>query len=418
MVSPALAGRVLAALVLGGLAAAACAHLAGKRTPPRSQAVAWALLAALWGAAGWILAVRFTDGLGAVTRLSDAFPWGIWKFNVLCGIACGAGGFTMAAAVYVFRARPFYPCLRAAILTAFLGYVILGCGSLMIDIGRPLNFWSPIVHWQPRSVLFEVFWCILLYTGVLAVEFSPIVLERAGRARAAAIVHRFTIPFVIAGVIFSTLHQSSLGSLYLIVPTKLMPLWYSPLLPLFFFLTAVAAGLSMVVIVSALCRRFLGRGLEDGVVVALGRLVAAVLLVFLGVRALDATIRGSLPGLFEHPFQGTLFLLEQGALVAAAMVLLARFGERRHGDSLRGAVLVFAGVMLHRLNVAWFGLLPVLGADYVPLWTEVVVTLFLVSVAVVLFALAAKHLPLFDHGGAGALRGAPGRPREAEGATA
>ncbi|MCK6480736.1 MAG: Ni/Fe-hydrogenase cytochrome b subunit [Planctomycetes bacterium] len=398
-----------AAAVMAGLALVASALLAGRRTPGPGQAPAWGLLVAIWALGGWVLAERYARGLGAVTGLSDTFPWGIWKFNVLCGIACGAGGFTMAGTVYIFRAKPYYPCLRPAILTAYLGYALLGCGSLMVDIGRPLNFWSPVVHWQHRSVLFEIFWCILLYTGVLTVEFAPVVLERFGWKRTAHTIHRFTIPFVIGGVIFSTLHQSSLGSLYLIVPQKLMPLWYSPLLPVFFFLSAISVGLSMVVIVAALSRRFLGKGLDDAVVLSLGKFVAVVLLLFLGVRAVDGTMRGAWSAIFDHPLQGTLFLLESGALVAAAFTLLARMGNRKPGDVLAAAILVFFGVMLHRLNVAWFGLLPVLGSDYVPTWKEVSVTVMLVSVAVVLFSLAAKHLPLFEHGeghGAAAAAGA------------
>jgi Ni/Fe-hydrogenase subunit HybB-like protein len=378
----------------------ACRLLTGRRVPRAREAAAWVLLAVLWGAGARVLAERYADGLGSVTRLSDTFPWGIWKFNVLCGIACGAGGFTMAGTVYVFRAKAFYPVLRPAVLTAYLGYMLLGCASLMVDIGRPLNFWSPIVHWQHRSVLFEIFWCILLYTGVLTVEFAPAVLEKVGRAGLGRFIHRFTIPFVVAGVVFSTLHQSSLGSLYLIVPTKLVPLWYSPLLPLFFFLSAVTVGLSVVVIASALSWRFLGKGIEDRVIVSLGRFITVVLLLFLGARAVDMSMRDAWVAIGDYPLQGALFLLEEGALVAGAVVLLARPWQARAGDVLAAALLLFLGVMLHRLNVAWFGLLPALGTGYLPTWKEVAVTAMLVSLAVVAFAFAAKYLDLFTSGAA------------------
>ncbi len=393
------AGTVAAEIgaAVAGAAAAwfACRALAGRRTPRAPETGAWLLLALLWGAGGRVLAERYLDGLGSVTHLSDTFPWGVWKFNVLWGIACGAGGFTMAGTVYIFRAKPFYPCLRPAILTAYLGYTLLGCARLMVDIGRPLNFWSPIVHWQHRSVLFEIFWCILLYTVVLTVEFAPVVLEKVGMAKLGHFIHRFTVPFVIAGVIFSTLHQSSLGSLYLIVPTKLVPLWYTPWLPLFFFLSAITVGLSMVVIVSALCRRFLGKGVEDRVVVSLGRFITVVLLLFLGIRVLDMTLRDAWVAIFDYPLQGTLFLMEEGALVAAAIVLLARPWQSRAGDVLAAAVLILFGIVLHRLNVAWFGLIPALGSGYLPSWKEVVVTLMLISLATVVFALAAKYLEVF-----------------------
>ncbi len=401
-----------AALAGAGAALFACRLLTGRKAPRGNEGFAWALLVALWGAGGWILAERYTQGLGAVTHLSDTFPWGIWKFNVLCGIACAAGGFSMAGTVYVFRAKAYYPVLRPAILTAYLGYMLLGCGSLMIDIGRPANFWSPIVHWQHRSVLFEIFWCILLYTVVLTVEFAPVLLEGIGRERLARSVHRFSLSSVVAGVILSTLHQSSLGSLYLIVPNKLVPLWYTPLLPLFFFLSAIAVGLSMVVIVSALSWRFFGKGVADRVIVSLGRFITVVLMLFLATRVLDMTLRNAWVAIFDYPLQGTLFVMEEGALVAGAMVLLARPWQSRAGDVLAAAVLVFFGVMLHRLNVAWFGLMPALGSDYVPSWKEVLVTLMLVSVAVVLFSFAAKYLPLFEAGST-AGRGEPAAGRAA-----
>jgi Ni/Fe-hydrogenase subunit HybB-like protein len=230
------------------------------------------------------------------------------------------------------------------------------------------------------------------------VEFAPVVLEKAGMSKLGHFIHRFTIPFVIGGVIFSTLHQSSLGSLYLIVPTKLVPLWYTPLLPLFFFLSAIAVGLSMVVIVSALCRRFLGKGVEDRVIVSLGRFVTVVLLLFLGIRVLDMTLRDAWVAIFDYPLQGALFLVEEGALVAAAVILLLRPWQARAGDVRAAAVLVLVGVVLHRLNVAWFGLIPALGSAYVPSWKEIAVTLMLISLATVVFALAAKYLDLFQEG--------------------
>jgi Ni/Fe-hydrogenase subunit HybB-like protein len=165
---------------------------------------------------------RYWLGLGPSTHLTDQFPWGLWKFNVLWGIALGAGGFLTAGIVYVFKLKKFEPVLRPAVLVAFLAYQCLGVGSLLVDLGRPYKIWHTLIYWQHHSLLFEISWCIMIYTCVLAIEFLPVVLEKFGKHKLGHAVHRIAVPFVIVGVVASTLHQSSLGGLFLIVPQKIM----------------------------------------------------------------------------------------------------------------------------------------------------------------------------------------------------
>jgi Ni/Fe-hydrogenase subunit HybB-like protein len=145
--------------------------------------------------------------VGAVTNLTDQFPWGIWKALVICGIAFAAGGFLTACMVYIFRIRVFYPILRPVVLAAYLGYMLSASGSLLVDLGRYHQIWRPIFFWQHHSVLFEVSWCVMLYTGVLTVEFAPILLDKLGWHKTAHFVHAITVPFVICGVVLSTLHH-------------------------------------------------------------------------------------------------------------------------------------------------------------------------------------------------------------------
>src|SRR5512142_1030116 len=186
--------------------------------------------------------IRFTKGLGASTALSDQFPWGLWiGFDVLCGVALAAGGFTITTAVYVFNLKRYHPIVRPTILTAFLGYTLVGVG-LMFDLGKPWNIWHPTIMWNPRSPMFEVAWCVMLYLTVLSLEVSGMLFERLRWARAAAMQHAFLVPLVIAGAVISTLHQSSLGTFYLIMPARLHPLWYSPYIPVMFYLSAIAGG--------------------------------------------------------------------------------------------------------------------------------------------------------------------------------
>src|SRR5690348_18181540 len=186
------------------------------------------VLIGLLAGAAYATFVRFAEGLGRSTNLNDQFPWGIWiGFDVLCGVMLAAGGFTLTAAVHIFNIKRLEPIVRPTVLTAFLGYSLV-CVALMFDLGRPYRIWHPLIMRNPHSVMFEVAYCVMLYTTVLSLEFSPIVLERFNLAKPLKIIRAALIPLVILGVILSTLHQSSLGTVYLIMPEKLHPFWYSP----------------------------------------------------------------------------------------------------------------------------------------------------------------------------------------------
>src|SRR5574341_759806 len=235
------------------------------RFASRWQALRTLLTVLVLGTGTGIILLRFVYGIGAVTNMSDYFPWGLWiSFDVMCGVALAAGGFVMAATVHVFKLKRFEPLVRAAILTALLGYLLVIAG-LVVDLGKPYNVWRPLVHWQHRSVLWEVGVCVATYTTVLFIEFLPVVLERLNRVKAITqrlptvflygLLKKVSIAFVILGVVLSTLHQSSLGSLWVLLPEKLSPLWYSLYLPLFFWLSAVAVGLAMTIVESTLSSR-------------------------------------------------------------------------------------------------------------------------------------------------------------------
>ena len=341
--------------------------------------------------------LRFTRGLGAATNLSDQFPWGIWVgFDVLCGVGMAAGGFTLAAIVYVFRIDRFHAVLRPSILTAFLGYALVAV-ALLFDLGKPYNIWHPLIMWNPHSVMFEVAWCVTLYLTVLALEFSPAVFERFHLHTPLRIVKGMTIPLVIMGVLLSTLHQSSLGSLYLIVPEKLHPYWYSPLLPVFFFVSAVSVGLAMVIFESNLSSRAFGREIEMPLLEVLGRAMAVVLAIY-GLLKLQALwSRGALIHLREPSTETLLFLLEitLGLLIPLPMLLFRRIREDRDG-LFAVAVLVITGFLLNRLNVSITGMEASSGVHYFPRWTEVAITLSVVGVGFLLFSLAVRYLNVME----------------------
>jgi len=357
----------------------------------------WKLVFLFLMAAGvYATYARFLRGLGPSTNLNDQFPWGIWiSFDVLCGVMLAAGGFTLTAAVHILNIKRLHPIVRPTILTAFLGYVLV-CVALLFDLGKPYNIWHPLIMRNPHSVMFEVAYCVMLYTTVLALEFSPIVLEHFNLQKPLKVVRAVLIPLVIGGVILSTLHQSSLGTMYLIMPEKLHPFWYTPLLPAFFFLSAIAVGLAMTIFESSMSAKHFGRQLELPIIQELGRVLLVVLSVYGILRFEDLLHRGVLKMLLKPGYETYLFWLE---LTLALIIPLALLMQRKIRNSPGGlyvtAVLVVLGFITNRLNVSITGLEGSAGLHYVPKWTELSITAAIIAAGFALFGLAAKYLPIF-----------------------
>jgi Ni/Fe-hydrogenase subunit HybB-like protein len=286
--------------------------------------------------------IRYSQGLGSVTNLSDRYPWGLWVgFDLLCGVGLAAGGFVITAVVYIFNIEKFRPIVRPTLLTAFLGYMLV-CVALLLDVGRPWNMWHPIIHWNPSSVMFEVAWCVMLYSTVLALEVSGMVFEKLDWKRAAKAQKTITVPLVVAGVVLSTLHQSSLGTVYLIVPGKLHPLWYTPMLPVMFWVSSVCAGFAMVIIESRLSSRAFGRQLELPLLRQVGRVLVALLAVYGVMRLYDAGSRGVIGMAFSNTYEAYMFQLETMLGLVFPIILLALPRVRFSGRGLYLASLLVA----------------------------------------------------------------------------
>ncbi len=356
-----------------------------------------------------VTVLRFTKGLGAVTNLNDRFPWGVWiGFDLLCGVGLAAGAFTLTAVVHLFNLKRFEPIVRPTILTGFLGYIFVIL-ALMFDLGQPWRIWHALIYWNPHSVMFEVAWCVMLYTTVLSIEFAPVVLERFGWHAPARLIHGLITPLVIAGVILSTLHQSSLGTLYLIVPSKLHPLWYSPLLPLHFYISAIGAGIGMVVLESYLSQRAFGRALEMDLLEPLARAMVVALGIY-GMLRLQAIARnGALADVRALTYEGKMFLLEFTLGVLLPVALLA-FRRLRTNPRWLVAVsfLAVLGFVVNRLNVSVTGMERAAGVRYIPSAMEIIVSLGLVGLGMAVFALAVRYFNIFPEHAAAAEAEAPG----------
>jgi c(7)-type cytochrome triheme protein len=366
-----------------------------------------ALFAFVMAAGAVALARRFGLGLGEATNLTDGFPWGLWiGFDMLVGVATSAGGFTIAFAVYILGLERYKGIARAAVLTAFLGYMMAVMG-LMVDLGRPWNIWHPMIYPNPRSVMFEVAWCVMLYNTVLAIEVAPEVLGAFGLRRFGDRLHKAMPVFAGLGCILSTLHQSSLGGLFLIVPGKLHAFWSTPLLPVHFFVSAISCGLAMIILENSLSHFGLRSRMESREISALGRWLGGFLILRLALQVVDWIARDVV---FEgSPYELNLLIAELVIGTAIPLVLLAVAGRETPPSAKRGilppprtldptprlfgaSMLAVGGVMLNRLNVSITGLEGYQGFHYFPSWEEIAVTLALVFGGVAVFANVAPRL--------------------------
>jgi Ni/Fe-hydrogenase subunit HybB-like protein len=355
-----------------------------------------AIFAAILASGVYATYLRVFYGLGGSTNLSDKFPWGLWiAFDVMCGVGLAAGGFTLVAMVHIFNIEKYHPVLRPAILTAFLGYSLVVVG-LLYDLGRPDRLWHPLVMWNPHSVMFEVAWCVTLYSTVLFLEFLPVVLEKFGLHKPLQWIHKISVPLMILGVLLSTLHQSSLGTLFLIVPQKLYPLWYTPILPLLFYISAIAVGLAMTIFESWHSSRAFGRALELPLLMSIGRVLAVVLSVYLWIRFLDLSHRHVFALLTQNRIETWLFGLEIALMVIPMILLYQQSFRSTPGRLYACAVMVVFGFIANRLNVGTTGLEAGSGTHYVPRWSEVAVTLSIVAAGFAIFRMIAQYFPIFE----------------------
>jgi len=355
------------------------------------------------------MVLRYINGLGAISNLSDGRPWGFWiSFDLYCGVALAAGGFTLAGIVYIFGREKYHSVARPAILTAFLGYLLV-IFALLVDLGQPWYIWHAIIYWNVHSPLFEVAICVMTYTAVLALEFSPAVFERLSELNV-PVIRRFNwhiplrviraiqIPLVIAGIALSTLHQSSLGTMLLMMPQSLHPLWYTPVLPLLFLLSAIAVGPAMVIFESTLSNRAFGHELAIDVLSGLGRAIPYILGLYLLLKLVDLLVAGELGLIFTAYPINLLWWTEIIVGVVTPIILLSRPAIRQNRRGVFwSSVLVIFGLVLNRFNVSMLALGMRPGFTYFPHWMEIAISVALVADALLVIWLSYRFLHIAEH---------------------
>ena len=376
----------------------------GAETTGRSFLTPFNLIAGIIVIIGLIVtALRFTGGLASVTNLSDYNPWGIWiGFDLLVGVALAAGGYVTSAAVYIFGMKKYHSAVRPAILTGFLGYALVVV-ALHYDVGRPWRLPYPfIVQQGTTSLLFEVAACVALYLTVLFIEFSPAAMEWLGLKRARNLVVRLTLLLTIFGVVLSTLHQSSLGALFLIVPAKLHPLWYSPYLPVFFFVSSIIAGLSMVIFESTLSHRYFAAKMDethmqekDTVALGFGKAAALVLAGYFIIKVIGIS-EGNNWHLLGTNY-GLWFLVELLGFVGLPCFLYAVGVRDKNLRLIKWtAVWTVLGIAVNRFNVCLVAFNWHLPSEerYFPHWMEIAISVFLVTVGIIVYRFIVTRMPI------------------------
>ena len=368
----------------------------------RSLFTPWDAVMALILAVGIpVIVYRFTYGLAAATNLTQQTPWGIWiGIDMLSGIALAAGGFTIAGTVYLLGIEKYHPIVRPAILTGFLGYLFAVIG-LLCDLGSPWRLPVPIVwSFGTRSMMFEVAWCVALYSTVLFLEFTPALFEWLGWQKFRTWALKATIVLTVGGVILSTLHQSSLGGLFLLAKGKLHPLWYSPYIPLFFFISAVTAGLSMVIVESSLSHRLFGSQVKpdqhvdlDDLTLGLSRAAAIVLFAYFFIR-MQGLLESGAFNLLATPY-GAWYLFEVVGFILVPSLLYA-YGARNGMVKLLRATAAWTvlGVVVNRLNVSVIAMNWQVTPHYVPSWMEIITTLTIITTGVLTFRWIVNRMPI------------------------
>jgi Ni/Fe-hydrogenase subunit HybB-like protein len=389
---------------------------------------------------------RYAAGLGAATNLSDGYPWGLWiGFDILAGIALAAGGFVMAGTVHLFGGHKYHALARPAILTALLGYLLFIFG-LFFDLGRPWNLWRAIYSWNHASPMFEVAWCVMMYTTVLILEFLPVVLERyklnkllelwrtfvpwiiifmlgmftfamsSSLAWALVMViillvweismragwmprdKQMPILLIMAGVMFSTMHQSSLGSIFLLAPTKLHILWYTPIIPLLFLLSAIMVAPAMVTFESLMSEKILKHKARFDLLSDLAGWMPYLLGLYLLIKIADLLGRNAALQTFTMSPQTISWWLEItiGVILPLILFLSPEIIKTKSG-LLWASALVIIGLVWNRINVAIVGVIVEKWETYYPYWIELFITIGVVAIGLIVFKWAVENLPIYEH---------------------
>jgi Ni/Fe-hydrogenase subunit HybB-like protein len=345
-----------------------------------------------------ILLVRFIFGLGAVTNINDGYSWGIWVVvDVMIGSALACGGFSVALLVYIFNKGEYHPLVRPALLASLFGYTLAGAG-IFVDLGRWWNFWH--IFWpgyaNPSSVMFEVAVCVTAYVLVMWIEFSPVFLEKMGKRDVKKKLNKWLFFFIALGVLLPMMHQSSLGTMLVVMGGQVNPLWQTPAVPLIYLLTAIVIGYGVVLFESCVAAAGYRRTIEVRLLNPLSKIMLGVLAVYLVVRFGDLLIRGALGEAFHPGWVAISFWIENIAFVAPFFLIGSAQARRNPANLFLAGIAIMIGGILLRLNgfLIGYGHFTGSGWTYFPSLAEVMVTVGIFAIEVLGYIIITRRFPV------------------------
>jgi Ni/Fe-hydrogenase subunit HybB-like protein len=357
------------------------------------------VLALVVAIAGILIIKRFIFGIGAVSNLSDGYPWGIWiAYDVVAGTAIACGGYAMALLVYVFNKGEYHPLVRPALMASMFGYTLAGL-SIMVDIGRYWQAYNLFLPWHTNlnSIMFEVAFCVSLYIFILWMEFSPTFAEWLQAKGLKKMLDRVMFVFIAIGVLLPTMHQSSLGTLMVIAGKKLSPLWQTGFLPLLFLISAIAMGFAIVIFESLLSSVGFKRELETPILGKIAAIIPQLLGLYLIIRFGDLVFRGALGQIFSFDFKSLMFIIENVLYVISMIMLLSAANRKSAQKLFVAAVSLLLAGSVYRFNAIIIGFDPGQGWQYFPSFSELMITFGVISVEILAYLIFVKKLPVLPH---------------------
>jgi Ni/Fe-hydrogenase subunit HybB-like protein len=343
-----------------------------------------------------ILLYRFIFGLASVTNLSDGYPWGIWiVIDVMIGSAFACGGFSVAMLVYIFNKGQYHPLVRPALLASLLGYTLAGAG-VIFDLGRWWNVWNMYWPWSVNlnSVMFEVAVCITAYIFVMWIEFSPVVLEKFGLNVAKKKLEKYLFFVIALGTLLPMMHQSSLGTLWVVLGTQVHPLWQTPVVPALFLLTAIIMGYAVVLFESCVASSAYRRSIETHLLNPMAKIMLGVVAAYLAVRLGDVIVRGVIGRSFQLSLEGLMFWLEMACFIAPFFVIGTQAQRRNPARLFVAGILLMLGGSLLRLNGFLIAYDTGAGFSYFPALPEILVTAGMFATEVLIYVLVTRRFPV------------------------
>lgn len=345
----------------------------------------------------FLIAKRFMYGLGAVTNMSDGYPWGIWiAFDVVVGTAFGCGGYAMALLIYVFNKGEYHPLIRPALMTSLFGYSLAGL-AVFIDVGRYWQIYTIFLPWylNPNSVLLEVALCVGAYVVVLWIEFTPAFLQKMGADSAKKSLEKVMFIFIALGILLPTMHQSSLGTVMVVAGSKLSPLWWTPWLPLLFLISCIFMGFAIVIFEASATSTRYKIADERHILSKLSGIFPWMLGIYLIIRFADVAIRGHLGLAFKGDLMGNMFLLENLLLLVPMCILFMPANRNNSRILFFSAISIILAGTLYRFNCYLIGFNPGGGWTYFPAAGEILITVGIVSIEIMAFLWFIKRLPIY-----------------------